>query len=51
MLKESREYAFIKKKKKEEEEEEEEKKEKGMKNAKKSYAWSGFSKIGLQLVR
>ena len=27
------------------------KKEKGMKNTKKSYAWSGFSKIGLQLVR
>ena len=25
------------------------KKEKGMKNTKKSYAWSGFSKIGLQL--
>ena len=22
-----------------------------MKNTKKSYAWSGFSKIGLQLVR
>ena len=29
----------------------ERKKEKGMKNTKKSYAWSGFSKTGLQLVR
>ena len=27
------------------------KKEKGMKNTKKSYARSGFSKTGLQLVR
>ena len=27
------------------------KKKKGMKNTKKSHAWLGFSKIGLQLIR
>ena len=42
LLKESRKYVFSKKKRKKE-------RKRYEKNTKKSYAWSGFSKVGLQL--